>query len=595
MNSPHPFADSAELIRSRVFRRFYRLIQPLVERFARIDGVNAVYRELQRPGITPREFCEEGLLLLGSEVLWPDDTVLASWRAVKGPLVVMANHPYGATDSLALMLLLERIRPGGWRLLSSRTLSRAPELAPHLIAVEPFEPSAPVNRTGLRKALRFLAEGGIVAAFPAGRVSGWNPEKTLPLDLPWSDHLARLASVSGASVGLIHFPGHNSLAFMSVPLRWPKLRALLLAREIMRPGKNLLQFDLGPVLEPRQVTKMVRNGNAGAKLHARCHLIPEIRHEHRPGPPRLEVKRTVAPPQDDEETRAEAESLANGPCHLFDQRGFTALLFQKSDAPRLFFELSRLREITFRAAGQGSGEEVDVTPEDDYYHQLVLWDSPQKRLVGAYRLGFTEDVIRDRGAGSLYLSHVFHIHPEFFQRIGPAAELTRSFIHPDYQGDPLALALLWRGLGQVIAARPRITSLFGSVTVPSNVSAASRGILVEYLRRYHHDDRVLCDLIRARSPFSAPGLAHALVAAAHGDEPIEALRDTIQNPDGTPHRIPPLIRHYLSMNARFIDFHVEKDFGDALYCLLRVDLRKSPLPHLRRFFGETAATRLHTA
>ncbi|MDP1591902.1 MAG: hypothetical protein Q8M07_29350 [Prosthecobacter sp.] len=81
-------------------------------------------------------------------------------------------------------------------------------------------------------------------------------------------------------------------------------------------------------------------------------------------------------------------------------------------------------------------------------------------------------------------------------------------------------------------------------------------------------------------------------SAAHRGDPIETLRDTIRAPDGSPRSIPPLIRHYLSMNARFIDFHVERDFGDALYCLLRVDLTKAPHSHLRRFIGKEAAGHL---
>ena len=90
----------------------------------------------------------------------------------------------------------------------------------------------------------------------------------------------------------------------------------------------------------------------------------------------------------------------------------------------------------------------------------------------------------------------------------------------------------------------------------------------------------------------APGISQHLLADAHAGDPIESLRDTIRSADGTVCAIPPLIRHYLALNARFIDYHVEKDFGDALYCLLRVDLTKVPRPHLRRFTGDEAADRL---
>lgn len=593
MNHPRPFADSADLLAPGISRRLYQIVKPAVEQLLGVQGVNGIYRKLQRPGITPQQFCEEALNLLGSTVIWPNETELGSLREWQGPLVVMANHPLGATDALALMLFLERIRPGGWRMLANQTLARCPELAPHLIAVEPFDPAAPANRRGLLQARRFLAGGRIVAAFPAGRVSGWNPQKTHPLDPPWSDHLARLATASGAAIALIHFTGHNGSLFMKIPMKWPRLRAIFLAREIMRRDKPPLRIYPGPLLPPDLVTKLARSGNIGGKFRARCYLIPEISLGKPTQDTHQQLEKNIAPPGSPENISKEITALSSGSQHLFDQSSFTALFFQKLDAPHLFHELSRQREIAFRASGQGGGGEVDVTPEDDYYHQLILWDREQNRLIGAYRLGFSSDVIQTHGVEALYLSHVFHIDPDFFRKMGSGVELTRSFVRPEYQGNPLALALLWRGLGQVVAGRPDITNLFGSVTVPATVSTASQGILVDFLQHNHSDDSTMRTHIRARTPFSAPGHAHRLVSQAHCREPIESLRDAIRRADGTPHRIPPLIRHYLSLNAKFIDFHVEKDFGNALYCLLRVDLRNAPLPHLRRFLGKTAAARLH--
>lgn len=589
MTSPRPFINSAELLPQGLLRRLYSLLRPLVERACGFHALNDIYARLQSPDMTPQRFCEEGLQHLGTEVAWPTDDELAPLRAVQGPLVIMANHPFGGTESLALMLLLERIRPGGWRMFANRVLSPTPELVPHLIGVDPFARFQSANRHGIREAQQFLENGGLLGAFPAGRVSGWNAQHQCVLDASWSDHPARLAAATGAAVALIHVPGSNSRTFLKVPMRWPRLRALFLPRQMLRASKPAVRFYIGPVMEPATVGSLVRAGNAGAKFHARCHLLAEIQ----PTPAAAEPDvPEISPPEDPSLLIAEASALCTSWPRLFEQGKYSVLSFQKNDAPHLFYELTRLREITFRASGQGSGKAVDITPEDDYYQQLVLWDRDQQRLVGAYRLAFTENVLRDHGQNALYLNHVFHMQPEFFQRIGPAIELTRSFIHPDYQRDPLALSLLWRGLGHIVAAHPEVHSLFGSVTVPATVSAASRAIIVEHLRRHHLEVSTLRSLIRPRTPFEAPGIAHHLIADAHLQDAIETLRDTIRASDGTPRTIPPLIRHYLAMNARFIDFHVERDFGDALYCLLRVDLTKAPRSHLRRFVGEDAADRL---
>lgn len=589
MNAPRLFIDSATLLPCGLPRLLYRPMRPFMERACGFKAMNDLYARLQGPSKTAPCFCEEALHSLDARVVWSDDAALAPLREWQGPLVLMANHPFGGVEALALMRLMERLRPGKWRLFANSLLASVPELAPHLIALDPLGQSRAVNHRGLAEARRWLDSGGLLGVFPAGRVAAWHAEHSQVLDLPWSDQFARLAASARAAVALLHVPGANSGLFLRVPLRWPRLRALFLPREMMRRSKAAVRFHISPLMEPALVSQLTRPGHAGAKLRARCHLLAEIQ----PAPtatPTTEPP-AIAPAGDPSAMQAEVEHLTAGEGHLFTQGRFTALLWQRHEAPQLFHELSRLREITFRASGQGGGSSVDITREDDYYHQLVLWDKELRRLVGAYRLGIIQEVLAQRGQQALYLDHVFHIQPTFLERIGPAIELTRSFIHPDYQKDPLALSHLWRGLGQ-FCARRGIRSLFGSVTIPASVSDASRAVIIEHLRRHHLEDEALRGLIKARSPFQPPGIAHHLLADAHADDPIESLRDTIRAPDGTPRSIPPLIRHYLSMNACFLDFHVESEFGNALYCLLRVDLTKAPRSHLRRFIGEDAADKL---
>lgn len=441
MNIPRPFVNSAELLPQGALRQIYRLLlRPLVERACGFHALNAIYARLQGPYMTPQRFCEEGLQHLGVEVARPTDDELGPLRDWNGPLVVMANHPFGGAEALAMMLLLERIRPSGWRMFANRVLASTPELAPHLIAVDPFARFQSANRQGIKQAQRFLADGGVLGAFPAGRVSGWSVAYDCVLDTPWSDHPARLAAATGAAVVLLQVPGCNNGLFLKVPMCWPRLRALFLPRQMLRSNKPAMRFHIGPVMDPATAGSLVRAGNAGAKFHARCQLLAELQNE----PPTSNVSAVpdIAPAGDPIGLREEVDGLSSGAALLFEQGRFTALLFQKAEASNLFHELSRLREITFRASGQGGGAAVDITPEDNYYHQLVLWDRERQRLVGAYRLGFTEEVLRERGQEALYSSHVFHMRPEFFQRIGPGIELTRSCIHPDYQRDPLALALL---------------------------------------------------------------------------------------------------------------------------------------------------------
>ncbi len=584
MTTVRPFISSLDLLPAGLARTLCRPLHRGIDRLLHFTAVNDVYAQLQRPGITAEAFCTEALGILAVDVQWPEP---AAWHALRdhaGPLLIMANHPYGAKEALALMLLLDKIRPGAWRMMANGLLSRITELQPNLIAVDPLRPQHPSNRTGMIAARRHLQEGGLLAVFPAGRVSG-RGEHGLPIaDLPWSDHPARLAAKTGASVALIHFPGGNSQRFLDVPTQWPRLRGLALAREITQNGPTQLQFHIGPIIEPATVLSHVKAGNPGARFRARCYQLQELTRAVQmavsAAPP------AIAPSGPVPAMCVEVTRLCEAGHCLFTQGKFHALYFQKHQAPQLFHELARQRELTFRHAGQGSGSALDDTPEDTHYHQLVLWDHEAQRLAGAYRLAFTADVIARQGQSGLYLDHIFHISPDFFTTIGPAVELTRSFLNPDYQKEPLALAALWKGLGKIIVQRGDVRCLFGSVTIPASMADASRAILVDYLRRHHADHASVRAHIRPRAPFHAPGGSHHLILDAHRGDTLESLRDAIRTPTGQLHPIPPLIRHYLALHARFIDFHVESHFGDALYCFLRADLTAAPLSHLRRFLGD---------
>ena len=181
--------------------------------------------------------------------------------------------------------------------------------------------------------------------------------------------------------------------------------------------------------------------------------------------------------------------------------------------------------------------------------------------------------------------HVFEIDRSFFDRIGPAMELSRSIVVPDYQRDPRALSLLWRGLGTLIARVPRYSTAFDSVTISNAFRPASRAYLKTFLETHHSDSPNLRRLIRERQPFQCTTLYHHEVVSAFAADEITALKILIEEIEDGQRTVPPLIRYYLNLGAKFLGFHVEAAFNDALYCLLRVDLRSSDPRHLKRFLG----------
>jgi len=287
----------------------------------------------------------------------------------------------------------------------------------------------------------------------------------------------------------------------------------------------------------------------------------------------------VVPPLEGKLIAQDVSCLRRTPSNvLFEKGNFAALWFQREDAPALFHELCRQREITFRLSGQGTGAALDETPEDHWYHQLVLWDLRCERIAGAYRVGSTSEILPRIGVDGLYLSHMFEFAPEFFERHERSLELSRSFVVADYQNNQFALPLLWRGLGEVVKIL-KAGMLFGSVTLAADFSEKSRGLVVDWLVR--HRCHQPCALARALRPFSN----HELPGGWNPDRAIEKIRESVTDTEGRSKPIPTLLRHYLRLGASFHDFHVESSFNDALYCLLEIDVNHIPDAHRRRFIA----------
>ena len=430
-----------------------------------------------------------------------------------------------------------------------------------------------LSAKGLASALRHLKSGGILGMFPAGRVSHFNKNTRTVSDLPWSDHAVRLAEKTNATIVTLHIPGQNSDTFLKVPTQWSRLRALMLCREMTKPTVQTVKVRIAEIHPP------------GAKI------TPHKLQSHSFLRADLDIPRPATPHTIPPHPVASAADPTNAftsltKTHLIlETTGLDVLLFRGSEAPdAVMNELGRCREVTFRSAGQGVGSDIDLTPEDPYYHHLVLWDRQARRLIGAYRMGKIHDILNTRGPEALYLDHIFKIQPQLYDQLGPSFELSRSFILPEFQKDPRALAALWKGLGQA-AIRHKIRSYFGSVTISNNHHPASRAILVEFLRQNHADSEKMRSLVTERNPFSPLTQYHNLVANSYQGDPISNLCPLIERIENKQRGIPPLMRYYCSLGAKFLAYHVEPTFQDALYCLLRVDLPSMDARYRKRFMG----------
>jgi putative hemolysin len=492
-----------------------------------------------------------------------------------GPLIVAANHPHGMVDGLALVDIVSRSRPDV-RVLTNDLLSSVPELAEFCVFVDAFGRTTGSTRAGLRASLRWLEQGHALVVFPSGAVAHeqWATSHT-PSDGPWRDTVARLAFRSRALVVPAHIAGRNSDWFYRAGRVHAGVRTLLLARELLAKRGRRIAVRLG------QPLALARH-EAGARLAANVTALLRAHVERLGHPPEAASAPTVVPAPH-HTLAAEVEKL--GPAARLIQSGrFEVYCAEAHDIPELLREIGRLREVTFRAVGEGTGRAVDLDRFDRHYLHLFVWDREAQAVAGAYRLGAVDRVIASAGIDGLYTSTLYRYDHRLLTRLGPAIELGRSFVRAEYQRSSNALLLLWKGIARFVLRSGKYRVLFGPVSISARYSDRSRQLLQTFLEQ-NARHRELADLVAASAP---PPQPRTEIEAASDVHALDAL---IAGEEADRKGIPVLLRQYLRLNAKLLAFNVDHEFNDALDALMVVDLTQVDRTILARYFGADGANR----
>src|ERR1700716_1836233 len=191
-----------------------------------------------------------------------------------GPVVVVANHPFGVLDGAVLTVLLTRVR-ADVKILANFLLGDVPELHRHCIFVDPFqtERSAVSNRRALREALAWLQTGGMLAIFPAGEVSHWQMPEAKIADPEWSETAVRLVRKTGADTLPIYFCGRNSVGFQLLGMVHPRLRSAFLLQEFLQQEGKTVELRVGSAIRSESVARMANDHEAIEYLRWRTYLL----------------------------------------------------------------------------------------------------------------------------------------------------------------------------------------------------------------------------------------------------------------------------------------------------------------------------------
>jgi len=576
-------------------------IPALAEKFIPLDKVRELYRQVQR---SPEGFGLEGLLA-AMRVQLQVNAADSARIPVTGPVVVVANHPFGMLDGAMLAVLLTRVRPDV-KVMTNYLLRDVPELARHCIFVDPFQSDRAVranaidtNRRAVREALEWLQGGGMLAVFPAGEVSQWQFPQAEIADPVWNDTAARLIRRTGASALPVYFCGRNSVGFHLLGMIHPGLRSAFLLQEFLHQEGRTVEVRVGSEIPSGSVSGIADDREATEYLRWRTYLLARrIRVEKSwsvavRSKISAKVQEPLPPAEPADVLGQELNSLPSDRC-LVENAELAVYLVKANETPRVLQELGRLREVTFRGAGEGSGKSRDLDRFDGYYWHVLLWHKAKQELVGAYRAGNTSEILAKRGVGGLYTSTLFRFDERVFEKIGPALELGRSFIRPEYQRRYAPLLLLWKGIARLLAMQTDTAVLFGAVSISNDYCKASREMIYRFFEARMREDE-LAGLVQPRRPFRPAGLRPwDCRAMCHALRDLEELSQPITDVEADGKGLPILLRQYAKIGGKLLGFNVDRQFSNVLDGLVVVDLRKTDSAMLERYMGHEGAMRFRS-
>lgn len=552
------------------------LLAGLIMRVLGLNRINGIYSHIhQYQGI---EFADKLLEHLNVSCDFLPDEL--EYLPQGQPFIIVSNHPFGAVDGVMMLSILGKKRPD-LKILTNFILSYIPNLAEHFFPVNPFtdRPGMKSSLGGLKMAKEHLASGGVLGLFPSGEVSSNKNRERVVKDIEWQPSIIKLIKGAGVPVVPVYFNGSNSRLFHLMGKVNPYLRTARLPHELINKRDKTISLRIGKPIMPTELEEFVNIQDLGRYLWNRTYALEanvavlqqEIAEEPK-------VQAPVAQHSAPDKLCSDIAAIASE--KLFEVNSYECYMAKAEQMPDLMHEIAVCREETFRAVGEGTGNSVDTDEYDKYYRHLVLWDRDRKCLVGAYRLGMGNEIVRKYGLEGFYSHSLFRFHREFRPYLRKSVELGRSFVVPAYQKDPLALMLLIKGLMYMVIKRPEVRYLIGPVSISSWYPLFYRSLMVHYL----HQRQSIPEFekyVSPKCPFEYQFHRVNVDELAGGRmESLERFDRFMYRLSNSRFRLPTLLKKYIKLNARILAFNVDPDFNYCVDGLIMLDVMDVPKPEI---------------
>lgn len=541
-----------------------KLTASIIIKVLEIDKVNKTRPKFA--GESAPDFSRDVIKEIGAGYEVPEEQ-LARIPA-EGAFITVSNHPVGSIDGLILCDLVGH-RRADFKIMTTYLLSLISELADCFLPVDNFSGKLDArNINSMRICQETLQAGGCLGFFPAGEVSTYQKAErrtalgTRPVieDIPWSLTIAKLIKRAQVPVIPIYFDAANSPTFHRLGKINPYLRTIRLVHELFNKRGALVKVRIGQPIQPAEYADMQANAlsdylrNRTYALEAQCQEEPVAETQTHLQP--------LAAPVDPALVREEMERVTNRV--VFTSGDYRCYLVPSAEIPNTMKELARLREMVFRAVGEGTGLPQDTDQYDTYYRQLILWSISNQEIAGAYRIGVGSELMaRPEGARSFYSDSLFHFQEGLTPYLPKAMELGRTIILPQYQRDVTTLKLLMSGILTSIGRIPGMEYTLGPASISNSIPYFYKSLIVHFMLK-NCSALDAASMVKPGHPFQPDFLRvnpDSLLVNCHSLDDLDRLILALS--DGQ-YRLPVLLRKYVSFGARVVGFNVDPDFSNSL-------------------------------
>ena len=561
--------------------KFLKLTGGSIEKLLGISTIRDTYKAKLK-GLSTEEFAEKSLDVLNCKLTY--NAAQLESIPKEGPVILVANHPHGGIDGLILNKLLTKVRPD-YKIMANSILGMFPELRDNFILVNPFQKGAH-NRAPLKECINHLKNGNLLATFPAGEVSHFELSTMAVTDRDWDVTIVKLARKTNATIIPVHISGGNGLLFNLAGMIHPTLRTVMLPRQMLKKGRKI-DIKIGKPIKPGEVQKFKEDKELSMYLKLRTYLLNQTGKEKASAKElNTEDYAPIIQPISKNLLQKDIDNLPEKN-KLLDYKEYSVFYGKIKNLPNIIREIGRLREITFRDAGEGTGKTIDLDEYDEYYHHLFIWNHDTREIAGAYRFGKVKDIVNFHGIDGLYTSKFYKYSQDFQDKVQDGLELGRSFVTKEYQRKHFSLLLLWKGITRyVFFHSPESRILFGAVSISDEFNDKSRILIKELLQ-----EKKLKVKPRKKYKFKLKTNKNIkAICNSYSFKSLSHLSNLIKGIEDDSKDMPVLLKQYMKMGGRLFAFSEDQDFGNTLDGLIVVDLAKSPLKTLKLYLEEHAET-----